>query len=324
MTNPDSPLVSVVIPCYNRSGIIQKTLDSVLNQSLQDFEIILVDDFSDDIDQLKKVLAKMNSAKIRLLEHTHNQHGGAARNTGIKAAQGKYLALLDSDDIWHPDKLTMSIPYCLHSKDVVYTQLSGFGYIFPNQAKKQNEQVCDYLICNKGAMQSSTLLMHTKFAQKVLFNPDLTRFQDYDFTLRLENYGANFVFINQTLTMMSSHNEPRISDGGSIKPALEWLKIANNMSKKARAQFYLDRVAKILLVQGEKKKILTFLPEDIQANMEWKLKLKFYLMRYMPQYLFNSLQFIKKVLKNILPQKIKNVIKEKIFNLKSSNTPLSF
>ena len=260
MTNPDSPLVSVVIPCYNRSGIIQKTLDSVLNQSLQDFEIIIVDDFSDDIDQLKKVLAKINSEKICLLEHTHNQHGGAARNTGIKAAQGKYLALLDSDDIWHQEKLQTNLNCCKDNNDVVYSKLTAFGGIHPPRAKKSKEKVSDYLICNRGAMQSSTLFMHTELAQKVLFNPDLTRFQDYDFTLRLEEANADFIFINKVLTYMPEHEHDRISKGVDIQPALFWLNSTQSLTKKSKEQFYFDRVVKVLVNTEKHQLIFKVLP----------------------------------------------------------------
>src|SRR3989338_1124324 len=103
------PLVSVVIPTYNCARYLRETLDSVLEQTCQDFEIIVVDDGStDDTRELVNSYARRCPDKVRYI---HQENGGPsqARPTGIRPAGGAFLALLDADDKWTPDRLEKDI-----------------------------------------------------------------------------------------------------------------------------------------------------------------------------------------------------------------------
>ena len=91
-----SVTVSVIIPTYNRAHLVGRAIRSVLNQTYQDFEIIVVDDCSTD--NTEEIVKGFNDHRIRYMRHDRNRGGSAARNTGIKASQGKYIAFLDSDD----------------------------------------------------------------------------------------------------------------------------------------------------------------------------------------------------------------------------------
>ena len=99
--------VSVVIPCYNSSSCITKAIGSVLNQTYADLEVIVVDDASTD--DTCSVVNRINDPRVKLI--TRAQNGGAAvtRNTAIRAATGRYIAFLDSDDHWMLDKLSVQI-----------------------------------------------------------------------------------------------------------------------------------------------------------------------------------------------------------------------
>ena len=101
-----TPCISVIIPTYNRAHFVREAIDSVLGQTYQDFEIIVVDDGSTD--DTKTVLALYGN-RIRYL---HQKHRGRseARNTALKSAAGKFVAFLDSDDIWLPRKLEKQLP----------------------------------------------------------------------------------------------------------------------------------------------------------------------------------------------------------------------
>lgn len=101
------PLVSVVIPTYQRARQIAATTGSAASQTLQDIEIIVVDDCSDDDTQA--VVEALGDPRIRCIRHDTNRGGNAARNTGIRAASGEYIAFLDSDDCWHPEKLAEQV-----------------------------------------------------------------------------------------------------------------------------------------------------------------------------------------------------------------------
>lgn len=105
--NKKEPTVSVIIPSYNSAFYLLETLDSVLLQSYQDFEIILVDDGSTD--NTKEVIQPY----LKYINYVYQENKGPApaRNTGIRGARGKYIAFNDSDDSWLPQKLAIQIDY---------------------------------------------------------------------------------------------------------------------------------------------------------------------------------------------------------------------
>ena len=104
---PGAPLVSVVIPSYNRGYCMAACIASVLAQTLGDFEIIVVDDASSD--DTRERVAAIADARISYVALASNQGGAVARNTGIRRARGEFVAFLDSDDLWLPDKLASQV-----------------------------------------------------------------------------------------------------------------------------------------------------------------------------------------------------------------------
>jgi glycosyltransferase involved in cell wall biosynthesis len=117
-------LISVVIPTYNRANLIGRAIKSVLEQTYENFEIIVVDDASTD--GTEKMVRSLNSPKIIYLRHKENKGVSAARNTGIKHAKGRYVAFLDSDDEFIKDKLAIQNEYFLKLNPppaIIYTNL---------------------------------------------------------------------------------------------------------------------------------------------------------------------------------------------------------
>ena len=98
-----SPAVSIVVPTFNRGGCIGSCVGSALAQTYGDFELIVVDDASSDDTALR--VNSFKDSRLRYLRHDVNRGGNAARNTGIRASRGEFVAFLDSDDVWHPEKL---------------------------------------------------------------------------------------------------------------------------------------------------------------------------------------------------------------------------
>ena len=98
-----APRVSVIVPVFNRAGSIPRALESVAAQTFQDYEIIVVDDGSTD--GSADVVERLGLARVRLIRSPQNRGAAAARNIGISAASGQWIAFLDSDDFWAPDKL---------------------------------------------------------------------------------------------------------------------------------------------------------------------------------------------------------------------------
>ncbi len=106
-------LVSIIVPVYNAGAYIEETVNSVRAQTCTCWELILVDDHSKDdtLSVIKKYLAVIRDERIRLIEKKTNEGAAAARNTGIDAAKGRYIAFLDADDLWMPDKLEKELAF---------------------------------------------------------------------------------------------------------------------------------------------------------------------------------------------------------------------
>lgn len=101
------PLVSIVMPTYNDIEHLDKTVNSVLSQSYRDFELLIVDDCSND--GTWDHLQKYPDVRIRLFRNEHNSGAAVTRNRGVDEARGRYIAFIDSDDVWREDKLSIQI-----------------------------------------------------------------------------------------------------------------------------------------------------------------------------------------------------------------------
>jgi len=97
------PKVSVIIPTYNRANFLRSAIQSVLNQTFKDFEVIVVDDASTD--NTRQLIHEFVDDRICYIAHNKNRGGSASRNTGIESSKGKFIAFLDDDDMWMPTKL---------------------------------------------------------------------------------------------------------------------------------------------------------------------------------------------------------------------------
>ena len=181
------PLVSAVIPTYNRASLVVRAINSVLAQTLQDIEIIVVDDASSD--DTESVVKSLTDSRIKYIRHPTNRNGSAARNTGIKAATGQYVALLDSDDRWLPNHLATKINYLqTNSCQGVF----GSYYIYYSdelirEIRCQQPHDCslaEYILSGKGDTRTSTFVFETDAIQKILFDESLGKHQDWDLAIR--------------------------------------------------------------------------------------------------------------------------------------------
>ncbi|WP_022765749.1 glycosyltransferase family 2 protein [Butyrivibrio sp. XPD2006] len=115
-------MVSIVVPVYNAANYIEKTIDMVCRQTYKDWELILVDDASrDNSAEIIEDYIKKQGKRIRLIRKKVNQGAAEARNTGIDASSGRFIAFLDADDIWMPEKL---------EEQVAYMELTGAAFCF--------------------------------------------------------------------------------------------------------------------------------------------------------------------------------------------------
>jgi glycosyltransferase involved in cell wall biosynthesis len=221
------PLFSVVIPVFNRAEPLARALRSVLEQSCQDFEIVVVDDGS--VDDPQSTVDAFADPRIRFLRQ-ENSGGGAARNAGIDLARGRWVALLDSDDIFLPSHLEAMARLLAGTKDTVgYAPMivdrgAGRTFIKPPRAICAGEDMASYLMCDRGFVPTITVVLARETARRVRYNDTLPFAQDTDFAIRLFLAGCAFVMAQAPGAVWMDRPDPgRASAGRKGARLIPWL-----------------------------------------------------------------------------------------------------
>jgi glycosyltransferase involved in cell wall biosynthesis len=181
-------MVSVVIPAFNQAQVIGRALDSVAAQTFRDFEVIVVDDGSTD--QTAEVVSGAGIAGLQMIRHQQNRGASAARNTGIAAAAGRLIAFLDSDDIWHSDKLARQVTALDRAPPNVKACASGYhlhkaGRKLTICPALQPGQLQTEILFGCTISPGTTLLVERSVFDDVgPFDNELRRLEDWDWLLR--------------------------------------------------------------------------------------------------------------------------------------------
>lgn len=201
------PLFSVVIPAYNAAAFIEATLDSVRKQTFLEFEIIVVDDGSRDgtKDVVDRWLAKHGLAGRCIRQE--NARIAGARNTGLRAAAAEYIALLDHDDFWHPEKLAMTAAVFEANPDAVlvghHINVVKDGRLMKTaRMGPATARMYEYLLFTGNVVSPSAAVFRRDEAIRIggfRENPSFNTVEDYDFWLRISHRGR-FVFIDRALS----------------------------------------------------------------------------------------------------------------------------
>lgn len=219
-----SPLVSIIIPAYNATRTLEETVQSALAQTMSDFEIIIVDDGSSD--NTLEFARAMKDERIRVLTQP-NGGVAAARNTGIRAAIGKYVALLDSDDLWMPRKLERNLEV-LEADENVHAVQSGATFVndalevisvrhcFPSK----NALLETLLFQNLPANMSNLVIARHKFDEMGYFDTQLEILEEWDMAIKVARH-CNLVSLKESLLLYRVHPGNRSRNLGiHIKPGL--------------------------------------------------------------------------------------------------------
>lgn len=211
------PRVSVIIPVYNRSETISRSINSALKQDYENTEIIIVDDGSED--DSRKIIESFDDSRIKAIYHDKNQGANAARNTGINAASGDVISFLDSDDEWRQNKLSSDINALKSS-----TTNCGAVYCGITHANTKSD-TCDanspiysgdltkHLLTQGNFIGSFSALSVTRTAIQQVEQLDerFPSYQDWEFYIRLST-ATKFEVIESPLVVRHSGNWNQISD----------------------------------------------------------------------------------------------------------------
>lgn len=232
MNRRDLPLVSVIIPTYNRVHTLPTAIDSVLKQTYENLELIVMDDGSED--GTEQYVRNIADPRIRYQKSETNMGPSAARNSGARLAAGEYLAFQDSDDEWMPDKLEKEMDRMLEEEEttMVYCEfglyLDGKFLICvpPRDIPYQEKQgeLFSYFLLYPLISTQTMVVKKDEFIKEKGFNEELKAYEDFEFTLR---YARNHKigFVGEELVKVNS-------SPNSVNKRFE---------ERIRAQFYMVR-----------------------------------------------------------------------------------
>lgn len=269
------PRVTVVIPTYNQAHFVTEAINSVLNQTFQDFEIIVVDDGSTA--NTKEALKKF-AGKIEYI-YQENRGNAVARNTGIQNTKGEFIAFLDHDDSWLPDKLSIQMD--------AFSKNNGVGLVYTDCVAYDEEKelpkgdrdyysgwVFKHLFRRFFALPSGVVCKKECFDKCGLFDESFPTSNDYDMWLRISTE-YKFLFIDQPLFKRRIHSdnlgsvaiELRLADKKILEKTYLQFKDSMKISKsfhRKRMSKLCKRIAQDYYRQTDMKKAREFYREAIK------------------------------------------------------------
>jgi glycosyltransferase involved in cell wall biosynthesis len=222
-----TPFFSIVIPVFNRARTLPAALQSVLAQTEQDFELLVIDDGSSD--DPASIVAGFADPRMRCVRQ-ENRGAGAARNRGIDLARGRFVAFLDSDDRFLPDHLATMRALLDGTLDtagyapMVVERGPGICFVKPPRALAPGEHMANYLFCDRGFVPTITLVVPREWAWRVRYGERMPFAQDTDFAIRLYLAGCRFLMApGPGAVWDDTHNPGRVSAGRRSARIQSWL-----------------------------------------------------------------------------------------------------
>lgn len=292
-------LVSVIIPAYNRAAVLPRAIKSVLGQTFSDYEIVVVDDASKD--NTSEVLKGFTDERIVYIRHASNKGGAAARNTGIERSRGEWVAFLDSDDAWLPEKLAQQIELLTKSESNVGVVYTGLKVVYETSGETENipgvhrGKFLKELLISNCVRTLSSILVRRSFLNAIGgFDPDLRSCQDWDLYIRLMKQ-CSFECVVQPLTVyyVNKQDPSRISNSrksiiqGHEAIARKYEADYKTLSKQERVR-YLESVAEMYILGGNLSHSFSKVIEAYQLSGEFRFLYK--AMRYIARYIKNKFQ----------------------------------
>jgi glycosyltransferase involved in cell wall biosynthesis len=219
------PLVSVIIPTYNRADYLKLALKSVLEQTYKNIEVIVADDGS--MDNTAEVVADFNDPRVKYFYQRNTGLPAVTRNRGLREASGEYVAFLDSDDMWQPEKLEIQVEYLRNQPDYHLAYSNAWiidetdarkGLIMDLELFKEGE-IFKYLVKYNFIPQLTVLMKRKVFDEIGFFNedPTLRAVEDYEYWLRVA-LRHKIGFVKEPLAMYRVHSGG-MSRAANLAPA---------------------------------------------------------------------------------------------------------
>ena len=312
-----NPLISVVIPAFNSYGFLTTAVRSVVDQTYKNFEIIIVDDCSnDDTERVVKAFTLSND-NIKYIKHDENKGLSEARNTGIMAAKGEFIAFLDADDIWSPRKLEYQYGKFEENPKlgVVFT-----GYTLIDLNKRIRREYCppkfnnqydfarNLLVRNIVTGSASSVMIKKECFEKVgLFDTVLKAAEDWDMWMRIA-HKFTFAAVESPCVTYVEHSQNMSRNIGrmitySIRAVLKNLQLYENLFSKSDLKLIKKRALSNIYLRAAQG--LRDNPRDRREMLRYLTKSIF----FYPLKTFEKDDKYILLIKSVLPDNLRNQIK---------------
>lgn len=260
-------LVSAVIPTRGRPDLLRRAVRSALNQSLREIEVVVVIDGEDSLTRTALEELAQQDERVRVVALPVSVGGSDARNRGVAAASGEWIAFLDDDDEWLPGKLHAQLNAVQQSVAPVVigtcrmiARTPGKDYVWPRRLPERHEQIGEYLLARRsltrgeGYIQTSTFFVRRSLMLAQPFKSGQLKHQDTEWVLRVARLdGLEVVFADQVLAIHNIEEaRPTVSNKSNWRYSLEWLRRDRHLfTPRALSGFVLHQVASEAADQGE-------------------------------------------------------------------------
>lgn len=264
MSTNQTPLVSVVVPTFGRAGLVSRAVKTVLEQTMSDLEVIVVIDGQDPA--TVAALGEIDDPRLRVVAHEKNRGAGAARDTGGAESKGRWVAYLDDDDEWLPEKLEKQLALAAGSEKVVLNTVarvvtpSGV-FVRPIVAYDGKRPLDEWLFCRddwvKGGqafLQSSCLMVPRDVAQALSFARALQH-EEWEFMLRaVKDMGYPMLTVTDPVVIhYLGEMRPSLSKTYTWRRSLDWIDgVGELVTKRAYAGFCLTVISRAASNAGER------------------------------------------------------------------------
>jgi glycosyltransferase involved in cell wall biosynthesis len=261
------PLVTIVIPTYERTYLVIRAVQSVLAQTLQRIEIIVVIDGSDK--STYHALEALNEHRLHIVELPISRGGAGARHAGVCEAQTEWIAFLDDDDEWLPYKLEKQLQTAQSScyrLPIVTCYVTGTTpkgqFVWPKRPLKPLEPVSEYLLARstlfhgEGMIQTSTLFVKKELLQTIPFKTDLQRHHEWDWLIRASAISdVGIEFVPESLVIWYTEEERKsVSSKNNWQYSLHWIQeLHASVTPRAYAAFIMTVVGAIAAREGDRQ-----------------------------------------------------------------------
>lgn len=276
-------MISVILPTYNRAATLKRAVDSVLNQTYSDIELIVVDDCSTD--DTEKIIDGYDDNRLQYVKLKKNSGACVARNIGIKKANGEYIAFQDSDDFWEKEKLEVQLKSLEESgMNLSFCRIEVYDGEYPGILRPNNKEIrrvesrgLQSALCNGNFISTQAILGEAKCFKECRFDENLPRLQDFDICLRLAGK-FSWSFCDRQLVKLYVQEDSVSRNNAKMIKAVDIIakkdyQLEEADSHRLRAHLYED-IGNIFVATKDYKSAKIYYKKSLREKMNLKVACK--------------------------------------------------